>query len=304
MNGGALYNEIDPYAIAWLTELESAGAIAPGRIDARSIIDLSADDVRGAGQRHFFGGVGGWSCAMRIAGVPDNANVWSGSAPCQPFSKASGHGNRAGVADKRHLWPAWFRLIEQCGPDLLFGEQVANRDGLGWLDAVFADLEGAGYACAAANTCAAGVGAPHIRQRLYFVAFRSVADRLGDAGRDRDRKHARELPRDEGQHEGRPTDGDHPSGAASPARYRTDPRLLGARGHSHPWLDCDWLPGTDGRSRPIEAESKSLPLVTRLPGHVEQLRGYGNALNVYQAAAFITAALEAIDETQNGPRDR
>lgn len=58
----------------------------------------------------------------------------------------------------------------------MFGEQVSSKDGLGWLDLVSSDLEGAGYAIGALNSCAAGVGAPHIRQRLYFGA-----ERLADA---------------------------------------------------------------------------------------------------------------------------
>lgn len=84
------------------------------------------------------------------------------------------------MADERHLWPAFFHLIEQCGPPVVFGEQVASKDGLGWLDLVLADLEGAGYAVGAADLCAAGVGAPHIRQRLYWVAH--ADERAGRQG--------------------------------------------------------------------------------------------------------------------------
>ena len=51
--------------------------------------------------------------------------VWTGSCPCQPFSSA---GLRAGSDDPRHLWPAWFRLIRECRPDTVFGEQVPGAD--------------------------------------------------------------------------------------------------------------------------------------------------------------------------------
>ena len=222
----ALYNEIEPYAAAWTRNLITAGHVAPGVVDERSIVDLTATDVSGPGQRHFFAGIGGWSHALRLAGVPDDADVWTGSCPCQPFSAAGG---RRGFSDERHLWPAWFRLIDQCRPPIVLGEQVASPDGLRWLDAVFADLEGAGYACAAADLCAAGVGAPHRRQRLWFVAYandvvnaaqerregaaptddatrdrratnRGKARVLGDPGRDGDRQHLGELPGDEGEH--------------------------------------------------------------------------------------------------------
>jgi DNA (cytosine-5)-methyltransferase 1 len=168
----ALYNEIDPYAAQWLRNLGDAGHIAPGVVDERSICDLAADDVRGPGQRHFFAGIGVWSYACRLVGIPDDASIWTGSCPCQGLSNA---GRKLGFDDPRHLWPAWFRLIDSCRPGVILGEQVASRLGLAWLDLVCADLEGAGYTVRAADTCAAGVGAPHIRQRLYFVAYASGA---------------------------------------------------------------------------------------------------------------------------------
>src|SRR5690242_15057774 len=163
----AYYNEIDPYAAQWLRNLIQAGQIAPGDVDERSIVDVRADDLRGYTQCHFFAGIGGWSYALRLAGWPDDRPVWTGSCPCQPFSAA---GKRAGFDDTRHLWPAWFRLIRECAPPVVFGEQVASKDGVAWLDTVSTDLEAAGYAFGAADIPAAGVTAPHIRQRLFFVA--------------------------------------------------------------------------------------------------------------------------------------
>lgn len=175
----AYYNEIDQYAAEWLRNLIYAGHIAPGDIDTRSIEDVHPDDLRGYTQCHFFAGIGVWSYALRQAGWPDDRPVWTGSCPCQPFSAA---GKRKGTLDERHLWPAWFHLIEQCRPPVVFGEQVASKDGLAWLDLVQDDLEGTGYAFGAVDTCAAGFGAPHIRQRLYWAAY---ADDAGLEGRRR-----------------------------------------------------------------------------------------------------------------------
>lgn len=163
----AYYNEFDKGAAAWLRELIKRGLIAPGDVDERSIVDVRPDDLAGYRQCHFFAGIGGWSYALRLAGWPDDRPVWTGSCPCQPFSAA---GKREGFADDRHLWPVWFGLISERQPATVFGEQVASKDGLDWLDTVSADMEGAGYAIGAADLCAAGVGAPHIRQRLWFVA--------------------------------------------------------------------------------------------------------------------------------------
>ena len=164
---GAYYNEIEPFAAAWLRELIKARLIAPGEVDERSIEEVQPTDIRGFTQCHFFAGIGVWSYALRNAGWPDDLAVWTGSCPCQSFSQS---GKGEGFSDKRHLWPSWFRLISECSPDTVFGEQVAGKDGLAWLDVVSADLEGAGYAIGAIDTCAAGLGAPHIRQRLFFVA--------------------------------------------------------------------------------------------------------------------------------------
>ena len=174
----ALYNEIEPYAAAWLRNLSDAGHVARGGVDVRSIRELRSTDVVGATQFHTFAGLGAWSYALRLAGWPDDRPVWTGSCPCQPFS---GAGAGRGFDDERHLWPEWFRLIRECRPPVVFGEQVASGAGLAWLDVVRADLEGEGYAVGAADLCAAGVGAPHVRQRLFFGAVR-VAD-AGKAGR-------------------------------------------------------------------------------------------------------------------------
>jgi DNA (cytosine-5)-methyltransferase 1 len=162
----AYYNEIDPYAAQWLRNLIAAGHIAPGDVDERSIVDVRANDLRGYQQAHFFAGIGGWSYALRLAGWPDDRPVWTGSCPCQPFSAA---GKGAAADDERHLWPAWFSLIAQCGPGTIFSEQVEAAIGWGWIDAVFSDLEAQGYACGSAVLPACGIGAPHIRQRLWFV---------------------------------------------------------------------------------------------------------------------------------------
>jgi DNA (cytosine-5)-methyltransferase 1 len=161
------YNEIDPYAAQWLRNLIAAGHIASGVVDERSICNVDSADLADFTQCHFFAGIGVWSLALRRAGWPDDRPVWTGSCPCQPFSAA---GKRDGFSDERHLWPHLFRLIAQRRPAVVFGEQVASRDGLEWLDLVQADLEGADYASAAVDICAAGVGAPHIRQRLYWAA--------------------------------------------------------------------------------------------------------------------------------------
>lgn len=161
------YNEFDPKAAAWLRELIAAGLIPAGEVDERSITEIKPHELARYVQCHFFAGIGGWPLALQMAGWPSHVPVWTGSCPCQPFSAA---GKGLGTADARHLWPVFAELIRACKPPTVFGEQVASKAGRGWLAGVFADLEGMGYSRAGADLCAAGVGAPHIRQRLFWVA--------------------------------------------------------------------------------------------------------------------------------------
>lgn len=165
----AYYNEHDPKAAAWLRELIARNLIAPGDVDERSILDVTPDDLKGYTQCGFFTGIGTWSYALRQAGWPDDRPVWHGSPPCQPFSAA---GKQRGLTDERHLWPAYYKLIQACRPPVIFGEQVASKEALSWWDVVKADLNSSGYATVAADIPASAFGAPHIRQRLYFVSER------------------------------------------------------------------------------------------------------------------------------------
>ena len=167
MTPAAYYNEIDPFAAQWLRNLIAAGHIAPGEVDERSIEDVTPDDLRGFTQCHFFAGIGVWSHSLRLAGWPDDRQVWTGSCPCQPFS-AAGKGD--GFADERHLWPHFFHLISERRPQHVFGEQVASGNANTWFDLVQADLEGVGYAFGLVPFTSAGIGAPHIRERAYWVA--------------------------------------------------------------------------------------------------------------------------------------
>lgn len=176
MTPAAYYNEIDPFAAQWLRNLIAAGHIAPGEVDERSIEDVTPDDLRGFTQCHFFAGIGVWSHSLRLAGWPDNKPVWTGSCPCQPFS-AAGKGD--GFADERHLWPAFNHLISERRPQHVFGEQVAAGNANVWFDLVQTDLEGVGYAFGLVPFTSASIGAPHIRERAYWVA--NANNRVSDA---------------------------------------------------------------------------------------------------------------------------
>lgn len=186
MKRWAYYNEIDPFAAQWIRNLIKNRLVADGEVDERSIEDVSPDDVSGFAQCHWFAGVAVWSHSLRLAGWPDDRPVWTGSCPCQPFS-AAGKGD--GFADERHLWPHFFHLISERRPQHVFGEQVASGNANTWFDLVQADLEGVGYAFGLVPFTSAGIGAPHIRERAYWVAHTNsvISDGRGNVrtpGRD------------------------------------------------------------------------------------------------------------------------
>lgn len=174
------YNEIDSHKSQWLNNLMAVGAIPTGHVDTRSIMDVMPSDLDGYTQCHFFAGIGVWAYALQQAGIPESRDIWTFSCPCQPFSTT---GKKRGFADKRHLWPAVDWLMRQCRPGEFFAEQVASKDGLAWLDLVQTDLETAGYASGWVDICAAGFGAPHIRQRLYGYGYDSRRVAFGDSER-------------------------------------------------------------------------------------------------------------------------
>jgi DNA (cytosine-5)-methyltransferase 1 len=170
----AYYNEIDPFCVQWLYALMEADLIPGGVVDDRPIQEVTPADVEGFDQVHLFAGIGGWAYALRLAGWPEHIPVWTGSCPCQPFSVA---GRRKGSDDDRHLWPYMHGLIGLSEPAIVFGEQVESKAGREWLAGVQLDLEALGFAFGAEDLCAACVGAPHRRQRLYWVAESEHAER-------------------------------------------------------------------------------------------------------------------------------
>ena len=277
------YNEHDTNAVAWLRELIAQRDIPDGYVDSRSIEAVRPEDIIGYHQCHFFAGIGGWPHAINLAGW--GGPLWTASLPCQPFSQA---GRQRGAADERHLWPVFRALVAQCRPVCVVGEQVASKAGRAWFAAVRADLEALGYAVGAADLCAAGVGAPHIRQRLYWCAVR-----LG---------HAEREPA--GWHPGAGFE------AQGGARVRAVRDLVGAPSATAGWSDAHYHHCRDGKDRPIPAKSSLFPLADGLSpilvrgcgegvsenqidpdatteGRVIRLRGYGNAIIPELAVVFL-----------------
>jgi DNA (cytosine-5)-methyltransferase 1 len=252
------YNEYDKDAARWLRNLISKGLIPEGHVDDRSISEVTANDLEGYTQCHFFAGIGGWSLALQLAGWSSKRPVWTGSCPCQPFSTA---GKGLGEKDERHLWPELYRLINEWNPATVFGEQVASPSGRRWLDGVRTDLEKLEYAVGCADLCAAGVGAPHIRQRLYWVGHSS------SKGLQRHRRPEQEQVSE---------------GWERAKRHGSQARLAA-------WGEYRILEGSGGEIRRIESSTE--PMAHGVSERVVRLRGYGNAIVPQLAAKFIKATV-------------
>ena len=322
------YNEFDPFAAQWLRNLIEGGHLPAGDVDERDIREVKASDLAGYTQCHFFAGIGGWPLALTLAGWPADRPVWTGSCPCQPFSIA---GKKRGVEDERHLWPVWQLLIAECRPATVFGEQVAGTAGLRWLAGVQADLELAGYAVASADLPAACVGAPHRRQRLWFVAdaLRGRPDRAqADAtfqGCNRQNDGLSDGSGSDGMADaphahGRPGAPEPQDGTGQNHEWRERPGGNCSDGvaniNSHERRTARWLPdaGPDGRDNagrscedgivwcderalgrgwvPRRVEPGVFPLAHGVPARVGRLRAYGNAIVPQVAAAFVSAYME------------
>ena len=262
------YNENDPRAAAWLRNLIGKGLISHGDVDDRSIADVQPGDLRGYRRVHMFAGIGGWDYAARLAGWPEDRELWTGSCPCQPFSVA---GKQTGTDDPRHLWPDFFRLISAYRPAVVMGEQVSRKAGRGWFDGVRSDLEGAGYASRALDIPACAIDAPHIRSRLWWCA-------MGDATSF-------------GWREGRP-EPELRSGRSQPGHLGAEcPPAERADGRNGSfWADAEWIACHDGKARRTKP---GLPLLANgIPGRVAKWRGMGNAIVPQVAAEIIKAFLE------------
>jgi DNA (cytosine-5)-methyltransferase 1 len=310
------YNEFDPKAAEWLRELIKAKLIPDGFVDQRSIVDVNPYELTQYTQHHFFAGIGGWSYALRLAGWPDDKPVVTGSCPCQPFSAA---GKGLGEKDERHLWPVFRNIVTFLGASVVFGEQVASSAGRDWLARVRVDLESLGYGVGAADLCAAGVNAPHIRQRLYWMANsvrirRQARARPEQKSSNTHRLFAGDLSSScglgdtdgPGSFTGRQAaapDGhgcapvangcagrlEHAEGDGREQRWTESSRRSTSRGC---WDMFEVVHCTDGKARRFEPGS--FPLAHGVPGRVGLLRGYGNAIVPELAAEFIKASCEAI----------
>ena len=324
------YNEWDAGAAAWLRELINNKLIPYGYVDERSITEVTPSDLEGFTQCHFFAGIGGWPLALQLAGIPESTRLWTGSPPCQPFSVA---GQSLGFDDERHLAPVFLRLIRECEPELLFGEQVAAAIGKHWLDFVFLNLEDKGYSCGAAVLPACSVGSPHKRDRLFFGAYNLADAESARSSYGREGEVFAKSCESGGKHcgvadtyntrsqrwEGMPERTDE-----QPSRSRSVESIMGDADGSE--FASRQLQRGGNKKRPEQSaqsmlprgvnphngfwsdadwlgcrdgkfrpvEPGTFPLANGIPARVGRLRGYGNAIVPQVAAEFIRAFMRSV----------
>ncbi|MGH6629376.1 MAG: DNA cytosine methyltransferase, partial [Burkholderiales bacterium] len=110
---------------------------------------------------------------MRMDGI-DPIDLICGGFPCQDISLA---GRGAGIDGARSgLWSEFARLIGEIRPKFALVENVPALAFRG-LDRVLGDLADLGYDAEWRVISAADVGAPHLRKRIWIVAYPSIMQR-------------------------------------------------------------------------------------------------------------------------------
>lgn len=260
-------NEWSPYHAQWCRNLAEAGEIPACVVDETDIRQVTGDRLNEYDQCHFFAGIAGWPLALKLAGVPDNFPVWTGSCPCQPFAAC---GRNTGMSDERNVWLEFFRLISQCRPACVFGEQSADSIGKGWLDAVCDDMDAIGFTVWSPVIPACGAGAPHIRKRLYWVAHSDLS-RFSGWRINRDRPEQK-----------------HP--------WSRGVGVRGNAGRTRP-IEPGVFPLAYGLPRsvgPGGTRSERMGLVAAKANRVGRIHGYGNAIVPELAAMFVRVFFESV----------
>ena len=109
----------------------------------------------------------------------NDIDIITGGFPCQPFSLA---GKRKGKDDERYLWHEMLRAIQQIQPTYVVAENVRGLltiDGGMVFEQVCLDLEAEGYKVQPVLLPAAGVNAPHRRDRIFIVGYAANTNDTG-----------------------------------------------------------------------------------------------------------------------------
>jgi DNA (cytosine-5)-methyltransferase 1 len=220
--------------------------------------------------------------------VREPVTVLSGGFPCQPFSQA---GLRRGASDDRYLWPEMLRVIRELCPAWVVGENVSGLlsiDAGMEIDRIVASLETTGYEAWILHYPAAGVGAPHGRDRVFIIAHANN-DRHGEPFQPQRQRGGDEQANTRGDGKVRTM----ASGGAWEQNQPRPQRFGQLRESAGEWLA--WQGG-----EPFNGVWQSEPPVDRVahgvPHRVDRLRALGNAVVPQQAYPIFAAIAEGENE--------
>ena len=287
------YERVMAYAEEWSTEQSqcNSGQEGGGETQVKPLFGTGdRDGSRGTAER-----IGKLERgATEISERSPTIDLLTGGFPCQPFSAA---GKRRGKEDDRYLWPEMLRVIREIRPTWVIGENVAGIINME-LDAVLADLEGAGYEVQPFLIPACGVDAPHRRDRVWIVghSIKQGLERYGELPKKLDAERKEPGWQPEESHGSVGTAGifqdvaDTSSGGQPRQRKygesigqeegdngKTDRFVYGSKAG---W--SNWLPEPDvGR------------VVDGIPMRVDRLKGLGNAIVPQVVVPIMQAIKEA-----------
>ncbi len=167
----AYYNDNDPFCCAVLRKQIARAKLPEGDVDERDVHEVRGAELAGYGHVHLFAGIGGFPLGLMWAGVPSHWRILTGGFPCQPHSVA---GKRRASADERNLWPEFYRIACELRPDWILVENVPgllSSEAGRFFGGILRDLAEIGYDAEWHCLRASDLGAPHIRERLFLVAY-------------------------------------------------------------------------------------------------------------------------------------
>jgi DNA (cytosine-5)-methyltransferase 1 len=184
----------------------------------------------------------------------------AGGFPCQPISSA---GRQRAQEDERWLWPHFLRAIRDVRPKYALLENVANLLGINGgtgLGDILGDLATLGYDAEWDCVPAAAVGAPHIRDRFWLVAYtdglgQGWSSPLGSPGFTGLRQdQAGAQPHGAGAGTVADTDGTSAQGSRVPSRVHPEYADPDSRGSDTGWVLADaGSGGRPGQGQPVAA---------------------------------------------------
>jgi DNA (cytosine-5)-methyltransferase 1 len=220
---------------------------------------------------------------LEADGIP-SPDVITGGFPCQPFSVA---GRQKGSRDNRYLWPEMFRIIKEFKPRWIIAENVRGiiniQDGVVF-EGVHADLESQNYETQTFIIPAAGVGAPHRRDRVWIVANSRRTIRGQQSSRNKE-----SIGSGTSQETKRSADSDSVARSSEREKIMADSKRVYVQGQ-HDGSGKE----QSRRGGWWEVEPNVGRVADGLPGRVHRLKGLGNSI-VPQIAEEIGKAILKVD---------